>query len=403
MTFISFCDICTGHHTPLSCFEHVDVNGSLMNESAKIRDIAKALGVSIGTVDRALHDRRGVNPLTKSRVLQMAKTMGYQPNPAARFLSSKRRLRIAINLPAQIASFWDTVREGIEEEAKTFAAFGIDVERHTFPHMGLGEQVAFDDALDSEVNGIIIATGRPQDLRLSILKAARAQIPVVSVVTDAPGTARLAVVSIDSPASGALAGELLSRLLQGKGNVAVVTGDLAIMDHAEKFNSFRASVNDFAPDMRVLEAVQNHEDETEAYETCRTLLREHPGLNGLYISTANSSPVLEALKDVGRLNDHLTVITTDLFPALIPHIESGAVVATLYQRPKSQGQLALRMLNEFLVGGRCPSHQLRLAPHVIMKSNLSFFLERISMESEIEDSSAFSKAASSRAKHRNSS
>ncbi|MGA8408293.1 MAG: LacI family DNA-binding transcriptional regulator [Candidatus Acidiferrales bacterium] len=374
-----------------------------MNESAKIRDIAKALGVSIGTVDRALHDRRGVNPLTKSRVLQMAKTMGYQPNPAARFLSSKRRLRIAINLPAQIASFWDTVREGIEEEAKTFAAFGIDVERHTFPHMGLGEQVAFDDALDSEVNGIIIATGRPQDLRLSILKAARAQIPVVSVVTDAPGTARLAVVSIDSPASGALAGELLSRLLQGKGNVAVVTGDLAIMDHAEKFNSFRASVNDFAPDMRVLEAVQNHEDETEAYETCRTLLREHPGLNGLYISTANSSPVLEALKDVGRLNDHLTVITTDLFPALIPHIESGAVVATLYQRPKSQGQLALRMLNEFLVGGRCPSHQLRLAPHVIMKSNLSFFLERISMESEIEDSSAFSKAASSRAKHRNSS
>ena len=53
-----------------------------MSESAKIRDIAKALGISIGTVDRALHDRRGVNPLTKSRVLQMAKTMGYQPNPA---------------------------------------------------------------------------------------------------------------------------------------------------------------------------------------------------------------------------------------------------------------------------------------------------------------------------------
>jgi LacI family transcriptional regulator len=374
-----------------------------MNESAKIRDIANALGVSIGTVDRALHDRRGVNPLTKSRVLQMAKTMGYQPNPAARFLSSKRRLRIAINLPAQIASFWDSVREGIEEEAKTFAAFGIDVERHTFPHMGLGEQAAFDEALESEVNGIIIATGRPQDLRLSILKASRAQIPVVSVVTDAPGTARLAVVSIDSPASGALAGELLSRLLQGKGNVAVVTGDLAIMDHAEKFNSFRASVNDFAPHVQVLEAVQNHEDETEAYETCRTLLREHPDLNGLYISTANSSPVLQALKDVGRLNDHLTVITTDLFPALIPHIESGAVVATLYQRPKSQGQLALRMLNEFLVGGRCPSHQLRLAPHVIMKSNLNFFLERISMESEIEDANAFSKPAAGRAKQRSSS
>lgn len=360
-----------------------------MNETAKIRDIAEALGISIGTVDRALHDRRGVNPLTKSRVIQMAKAMGYQPNPAARFLSSKRRLRISINLPAQIASFWDTVREGIESEARAFAAFGIDVELRTFPRMGFGELAAFDEALESGVNGIIVATGRPQDLRLPISKAARARIPVISVVTDAPGTARLGVVSIDSPASGALAGELLSRLLQGKGNIAVITGDLAITDHAEKYNSFRAGVNEFFPSIKVMEPVQNHEDETEAYETCRKLLREHPDLNGMYISTANSSPVLQALQDVGRLNDHMTVITTDLFPALIPHLESGGVVATLYQRPKSQGQLALRMLHEYLVEGRCPTHQLRLAPHVIMKSNLSFFLDRISMESEIEDSNGY--------------
>ena len=348
-------------------------------------------------MDRALHDRPGVNPLTKSRVLQMAKTLGYQPNQAARFLSSKRRLRISVNLPAHIESFWDTVREGIEEEAKTFAAFGLDVEFRTFPRMGYGEQAAFDEALDAEVNGIIIATGRPQDLRLSILKASRARIPVVSVVTDAPGTARLAVVSIDSPASGALAGELLSRLLQGKGKLAVITGDLAITDHAEKYNSFRSSVSEIFPAVQVIEPVQNHEDETEAYETCRALLREHPDLNGLYISTANSSPVLQALQDVGRLDDRMTIITTDLFPALIPHIESGRVVATLYQRPRSQGQLALRMLHEFLAGGRCPSYQLRLAPHIIMKSNLNFFLDRVSMESdEVEDSNTFRPAATAR-------
>src|ERR1700734_7178 len=156
-----------------------------MSESAKIRDIAKALGVSIGTVDRALHDRRGVNPLTKSRVVQMAKAMGYQPNPAARFLSSKRRLRISENLPAQIASFWDTVREGIEEEARTFAAFGVDGEYRARPRLGVGEPAAFDEAVDSEENEIIIATGRPQDLRLSVLKAWRARVPVVPVVTDA--------------------------------------------------------------------------------------------------------------------------------------------------------------------------------------------------------------------------
>jgi LacI family transcriptional regulator len=57
-------------------------------------DIGKALGISIGTVHRALHDNPGVSPITKTRVLQMARNMGYRPNLAARYLSSKRTWRI---------------------------------------------------------------------------------------------------------------------------------------------------------------------------------------------------------------------------------------------------------------------------------------------------------------------
>jgi LacI family transcriptional regulator len=208
---------------------------------------------------------------------------------------------------------------------------------------------------------------------------------VVAVSTDAPGTARLAVVAIDSLASGSLAGELLGRLSRGAGELAVVTGDLRITDHAEKFSSFKDSVQALFPEMKVLRPLQNHEDEAEAYAECKRLFSTHPRLEGLYISTANSPPVLEALKDCGRLGD-LRVIATDLFPPMIYQLESGGVVATLYQRPRSQGQLALRLLHDFLVGGRCPSHQMRLAPHLIMKSNLSFFLQRMSLEPVTEDS-----------------
>jgi LacI family transcriptional regulator len=364
-----------------------------MKTTAKIRDIAEALGVSIGTVDRALHDRRGVNPMTKARVLQMARTMGYRPNAAARLLSSKRRMRISVNLPAQIASFWDTVRAGIEDEAGLFASSGMDVELRTFPRLGCGEQDAFDEAMGSDVQGIIMATGRPQDMRLSILKASRSRVPVVTVSNDAPGSSRLAVVSIDSLASGALAGELLSRLIQGAGKLAVITGDMAIADHSEKYDSFKRAAHSLFPAVQIVEPVLNHEDETEAYDQGRRLLKDHPDLNGLYISTANSLPVLQGLEDDGHLNN-LTIITTDLFPRLIPHIENGNVIATLYQRPRAQGQLALRMLHDFLVEGRCPAHQVRFAPHLIMKSNLSFFLRRISMEAEVEGTNALDGASS---------
>jgi hypothetical protein len=37
-----------------------------------MRDIAEALQISTGTVDRALHNKPGISPLTRQRVLSMA-------------------------------------------------------------------------------------------------------------------------------------------------------------------------------------------------------------------------------------------------------------------------------------------------------------------------------------------
>jgi LacI family transcriptional regulator len=82
--------------------------------------------------------------------------------------------------------------------------------------------------------------------------------------------------------------------------------------------------------------------------------------------------------------ERLTIITTDLFPDLVPQIRSGAVAASIYQRPRSQGQIAFRMLHEFLVEGANRSHRVALAPHLVMRGNLEFFLQRLSQESSQE-------------------
>jgi LacI family transcriptional regulator len=362
----------------------VNDNGNQrVNRPTTLRDIAEALGVSIGTVDRALNERTGVNPMTKARVLQMAATLGYRPNLAARFLSSRKRLRISINVPAEIALFWDEVRSGIQEEAQQLTSSGVDIQLSTFPRFGTGEEEAFERALQSGVHGIIMATGRPKSLRSYIRRASRQRIPVVSVVTDAPGTEQLAVVSIDSPVSGSLAGELLSRLIGGVGSVGIITGDLEINEHAQKFEAFQSSVVNLFPAMQVAAPIENHDDPIEAYESCRRLLQDSPGLNGLYLSTANSAPVLKAVTDAGKLGK-IAVIATDLYPELARHLEAGGVLGTLYQRPHSQGQIAFRMLYDFLVKGQCPNHQVRLAPHLIMKSNLNFFMQQLGIDSGIE-------------------
>src|SRR5260370_16735477 len=78
-----------------------------------IKDIARALGISIGTVDRAIHGRGGINAITKERVLKMSQTLGYRPNLAARYLKAPRQFLVPLNLPASIGSFFDPVRPGI--------------------------------------------------------------------------------------------------------------------------------------------------------------------------------------------------------------------------------------------------------------------------------------------------
>lgn len=354
-----------------------------MKRQVKLIDIAEALGVSTGTMHRALHNHVGVSAMTKTRVQQMAKNLGYRPNLAARYLSSKRNLRVSVNTLQGATSFFDEVREGISKEARSLLMENVEIEFRTYPSLGEGDEQAFDAALQAEVDGIITFPSRPQSLQSWIRRASRAGIPVVCVVTDAPRTGRLAVVSIDTMASGSLAADLMGNLMKGAGKVAVTVSSLGITEHAEKSKAFENTMRKLHPGIELVEVIEEHDIEAEIYEKSRALFRNHPDLAGVYVTTEASIPVLNAARDAKML-DGMTVITTDLFPALVPEIRSRAVAATMYQRPRTQGRMAFRILHEFLVEGECPSFQVSLAPQLVMRGNLDFFLQRQSQELRAE-------------------
>jgi LacI family transcriptional regulator len=338
-----------------------------------IKDIARALGISTGTVDRALHAKPGVNAMTRARVLSTAQTLGYRPNLAARYLKSRKQLRISVHLPREIALFWDTLREGIRQAAAPFAP-ALHVDFRTYPSLGEGDTALFEEALHDGTNGLIIAPGNPAALKPYIRKAARKDIPVVCVITDAPNTPRLASVSAHPFTVGAVAGELLARFQPAGGKVAFFTGWLSVEDHAEKLRGFESSLATAGGALHLGPIVEAHDDEREAHRRALGVLRAHPDLTSIYISTANSLPVLRAAEQEGRLPG-LTVVTTDLFPELVERIRAGTVAATVYQRPLSQGRLALQALYQFLLNGVSPSARINVVPHLVMRSNLDLFLE----------------------------
>lgn len=339
-----------------------------------IKDIAKTLGVSIGTVDRALHSRGGINPITRDRVLKMAQTLGYRPNLAARHLKAPRRLRLSINLPAQIASFFDAVRGGIRNASGPFES-GVDLCFRNHPVLGEGDAELLQEALEDGSKGIIIAPGHPTQLKGWIRKAAQRRIPVVCVATDAPATERLTAVSADPLTSGAIVAELLCRMVPDKGTVAVLTGDLSTCDHSEKVRGFENGLAFADGRLKVSAVLESHDDEEAAYSQVRELLLRDRRLRAIYVSTANSLGVIRAVEEIDPERG-LAVITTDLFPQLVPLLRSGKVLATINQRPQTQGRMAFEALYHFLVEGKCPPARIKLNPHIVMRSNLDLFLER---------------------------
>ena len=363
-----------------------------------IKDIARALGVSIGTVDRALHDRPGINALTRAKVLKMAQTMGYEPNTAARHLRLNKKLRIAVHLPQRIAFFFSAIREGIEEAARPFRST-VELQIRTYPHLGEGDLELFSQTLQNGTNGLILTPGHPADLKPFIRKAARANIPVVCVATDAPGTERLASIATDGFTSGAMAAELLTVTAAAGARTLIVTGDQTTADHAEKIAGFRSFVNDARRSLEIAAVLEAHDDPERAYTMTKEFLANNRDIQAVYVSTANCLPVLDAINTAG-LTRRVRVVTTDLFQALAPMIRDERVLATLYQRPRTQGRMAFQALHQYLVEGHCPPLRQRMPPQLVLRSNLDVFLKMMpaeAPETEVEPA-RFSKPRTERAR-----
>lgn len=347
-----------------------------LSKSAGIKEIAKALGTSIGTVDRALHSRPGISPGTRARVLKMAEKLNYRPNVAARSLKLNRNLRLAVHLPEQIALFFDPLREGVRAAAASTLGLRVELDFRTYPRLGEGEIELLEKDLERGYDGLILTVGNPQRIDPLLRQMAARNIPVICVASDAPHSPRLASVSVDAFVSGGIAAELLAMTAVQGGSVAVVTGNLSTQDHAEKLRGFAATLAVIAPQLQLLAAVESHERPEDAYRETIALIKGNSRLNGIYINTANSLPVLRALEEQ-RLLGRVQVITTDLFPQLVPLIESGGVLATLHQRPFTQGKVAFETLIRYLVDHSKPTVVTKLAPHIVLRSNLPLFSKQM--------------------------
>jgi LacI family transcriptional regulator len=340
-----------------------------------IHKIAELAGVSIGTVDRALHGRQGISEATRKKILAIAKRLSYKPHPAARALSIGRaNIRIGICIPEEIHFYYDQMRAGIKDEAARAASLGIDLVHRPTPSLGENEKEKIAELLDEKVNAIIITPGDPKIVTPLVNKAEKEGIKVVFTTTDAPQSHRSSMVGVDPGLSGKLAAELAAKFLPPESQAAVITGMLSTEEHRAKAEGFRTAFESDCPGGRLVAVLEAHESEEESYRKTRTLIDERPALRGIYVSTVNCMPVVRAVQERKRAGK-IRLITTDLFREMIPHLQHGTISASIYQDPYQQGQTAVRLLVDYLANGATIPKTCFLNPGIVLRSNLNLFRE----------------------------
>ena len=163
-----------------------------------IGDVAKAAGVSVATVSRALRGVDRVSPRTRDRVLAAATELHYVASPAATSLVSGRTRGVGVITPYFNRWFFATVVSGIEKVLREegYHVLLCDLEGHTFDtRLPITQSMLWKRA-----DGAIILNVPPLPSERSVLD--RLGLPVVTVGNRQPGWPS---VRIDDRAAMALA------------------------------------------------------------------------------------------------------------------------------------------------------------------------------------------------------
>lgn len=130
---------------------------------ATIKDVARAAGVSVATVSRALNGAENVLPDTRQRIVDVARELRYSPSGAARSLITRRTDTIGALLPDLHGEFFSELIRGIDQAAR---ARGLHLLLSS-SHDDADEAAAALRAMNGRVDGLIVMSPHADDDFLS--------------------------------------------------------------------------------------------------------------------------------------------------------------------------------------------------------------------------------------------
>ena len=337
------------------------------SERAKMKDVAQAAGVSIGTVDRVLHRRGRVARETIRRVEHAAAELRFSPNPAASQLSRStfHVFLVVLPMPEQDGGYWQLVVRGVQRALSELAPHAVETEFLYYDRFNPQSLLRLIPGLvHQQATGVVLAPAIEEPARALV-----EQLPPKTVVLidgELPDDRVLATIAQDSRESGVLAGKLLDLSAGARRFLSVTVGqdDYHLQIRRQGFESYFAS-----PAVRALQSLE-HLDirDDRAWADLERWFQREERPEGIFVTNAAAHRVVERLPRGYRPR----IVGYDLISENARCLRDGAVEFILNQQPENQGYQGIYTLYRHRVLNEEVESRLRMPIDVIMRENMSY-------------------------------
>jgi len=172
-------------------------------------------------------------------------------------------------------------------------------------------------------------------------------------VATEPPCHRLCYVGADSYLEGVTCGEAMAQALGGTGRILIFyRKGFASLEMRRK--GFQMALLEKAPRVQVVGVVDCPRTEAEASQLAEDLVKNTPGLDGIYVTMGGIPALVARAVDTQGMAGRIKIICHDFADETMRYLHAGVITATLSEDPYIQGHDSVIHLFNRLVAGWVP-------------------------------------------------
>ena len=255
--------------------------------------------------------------------------------------TNQKTKTIGVSLLTRGHIFYRDLEEGLKSEADKN---GYDL-IITSAEWDLGKQISqVEDFISRKVDAIIVCPVDSKGIGSGIAEANKAGIPVFTADIAAEEGKVVSHIASDNVQGGKLAGGYLAKLLNGKGNVAIINQP-AITSVLDRVAGFKEAINKY-PGITIVADVNGQGVRDRSLQVTADVLQANPKLTGIF--GINDDSALGALDAVNQFNRKgVFIIGYDATPPAVDAIlKNSPLKADVVQYPKKIGIKTIDIIRE---------------------------------------------------------